>query len=176
VRLKKGCVHLYVGDGKGKTTAALGLLVRAHGAGLSCLFVQFLKGQQTSELASLEALGIPYLRTGEVKKFIPYMNQAELLDCREDNARCFRELVRTAAEQKPDCIVLDEVLDAVSTGMLSEEALVQFVESVKPHAEVVITGRNPGERVVALADYMTEMKKHKHPYEQGVTARRGIEY
>ena len=78
--------------------------------------------------------------------------------------------------QKPDCIVLDEVLDAVSTGMLSEEALVQFVESVKPHAEVVITGRNPGERVVALADYMTEMKKHKHPYEQGVTARRGIEY
>lgn len=174
--MEHGCVHLYIGDGKGKTTAALGLLVRVHGAGLSCLFVQFLKGRQTAELRSLEALGIPYIRTEDVKKFIPYMTPEELDDCKRDSARCFEELTQRVSGGAYDCVVLDEVLDAVSAGMVPEEQLIAFVEQNRSNTEIVLTGRGPSECVTALADYMTEMKKCKHPYEAGQQAREGIEY
>lgn len=169
-------IHIYIGDGKGKTTAALGLLLRNYGAGGSCLFVQFLKGSPTAELAALEKLGIPYLRTDDVKKFISFMNDEELEACRKSHQNCFEALTGMTRIRTFDCIVLDEVLDAVSTGMLPEEELLAFLNQTKGHTEVILTGRNPGDKVAALADYITEMKKIRHPYDKGVFARKGIEY
>lgn len=174
--MNTGMVHLYIGDGKGKTTAALGLLIRAYGAGLSCLFVQFLKGTPTSELETLKKLNIPYIRTNDVKKFVVFMNHEELDLCRENHKACFLKLMKLTENGSFDCIVLDEVLDAVSLGMLSEDDLLEFLKRQKGKAEVILTGRNPGENLITLADYITEMKKRKHPYERGVTARKGIEY
>lgn len=169
-------VHIYIGDGKGKTTAALGLLIRAHGAGLSCLFVQFLKGNHTSELVSLETLKIPYIRTDDVKKFVAYMDQNELEICRENHQDCFARLTQMVEQNSFDCVVLDEVLDAVSTGMLSEEQLLNFLNQMSDCSEIVLTGRNPSPKVLSTADYITEMKKIRHPYDKGIGARKGIEY
>jgi len=169
-------LHLYLGDGKGKTTAALGLLFRAYGAGLSCFFVQFLKGTPTAELKALDRLGIPYLRTEDVKKFVPFMSEDELDACKKDHHACFAALLERVQCGDYDCIVLDEILDAVNLGMISEEQLVTFLEERKGKSEVILTGRDPSERLLSLADYVTEMKKKKHPYERGVAARRGIEY
>ena len=174
--METGMIHVYIGDGKGKTTAALGLLIRIYGAGGSCLFVQFLKGNPTAELKALEQLKIPCLRTDDVKKFITFMNAEELEECQKSNRNCFETLIKLAQTHSFDCIVLDEVLDAVSTGMLPEEQLLAFLNQVKGRTEVILTGRDPGEGVLALADYITEMKKIKHPYDRGVCARKGIEY
>ena len=91
--LENGKLHLYLGDGKGKTTAALGLLFRAFGAGFSCLFVQFLKGMPTAELQTLDRLGIPYLRTEDVKKFVPFMTEEEKDACLKDHCACFSALL-----------------------------------------------------------------------------------
>jgi cob(I)alamin adenosyltransferase len=174
--LDTGMIHLYIGDGKGKTTAALGLLVRAHGAGLSCLFVQFLKGTPTSELAALDQLKIPYIRTDDVKKFVPFMDAEELGACRKSHRDCFNKLTDLMERHPFDCVVLDEILDAVSLGMIQQEELLAFLEREKGRTEIVLTGRNPGEKILELADYVTEMKKMKHPYEKGVAARKGVEY
>lgn len=174
--METGMVHLYIGDGKGKTTAALGLLARAYGAGLSCLFVQFLKGGETAELKMLEKLGVPVIRTEDVKKFVAFMDEKELELCKKSHQECFEKLLDTVKKQNVDLVVLDEALDAVSLGMVSEAELVNFLKHQKGTTEVVLTGRNPGQAMVELADYITEMKKIKHPYEQGVTARKGIEF
>ena len=174
--MENGMLHLYLGDGKGKTTAALGLLFRAYGAGLSCLFVQFLKGTPTAELKTLDRLGIPYLRTEDVKKFVPFMSPEELDVCKKDHCACFSALLERVRCGSYDCIVLDEVLDAVGLGMIDEAKLVSFLLERKGKSEVILTGRDPGEQLLSLADYVTEMKKKKHPYERGITARHGIEY
>ena len=174
--MNPGMVHLYIGDGKGKTTAALGLLMRAYGAGLSCLFVQFLKGMPTGELETLRRLQIPVLRTDDVRKFIASMSPEEQEACRQSHTDCFGRLVCAVSERQPDCIVLDEVLDAVSLGMIPEEKLIALIETCRGRTELILTGRDPGKAVVELADYITEMKKLRHPYEQGVEARKGIEY
>ena len=169
-------IHLYTGDGKGKTTAALGLLVRAYGAGLSCLFVQFLKGAPTSELAVLDKLNIPYIRTDDVKKFVAFMDAEELNACRKSHKDCFKKLTGLMGRHAFDCVVLDEILDAVSLGMIQQEELLAFLDREKGRTEIVLTGRNPGDKILKLADYVTEMKKIKHPYERGVAARKGVEY
>ena len=174
--MKTGMVHLYIGDGKGKTTSALGLLIRAYGAGLSCLFVQFLKGAPSAELETLQKLQIPYLRTNDVKKFAVFMDADELEACRKSQNLCFEKLAEFARRSSFYCIVLYEVLDAVSLGMLPEEKLTAFLAGMKGKTEVILTGRNPSENICAFADYITEMKKRRHPYERGVTARKGIEY
>ena len=171
-----GMVHLYYGDGKGKTTAALGLLIRAFGAGKSCLFVQFLKGSPTSELETLRRLEIPYLRTDEVKKFVVSMTEEEREACTASHALCFDRLLSAVAAHSPDCVVLDEVLDAVSLGMLPEEQVLQFLRECRGKTEVILTGHNPIKRFLEVADYVTEMKNVCHPYSRGISARKGIEY
>lgn len=171
-----GMIHLYIGNGKGKTTAALGLLIRAYGAGLSCLFVQFLKGSSTSELAVLEKLKIPYIRTDDVKKFVAFMDAEELNACRKSHKDCFKKLTGLMERYSFDCVVLDEILDAVSLGMIQQEELLAFLRKEKGRVEIILTGRNPGDEILELADYITEMKKIRHPYERGIAARKGVEF
>ena len=171
--MNSGLIHIYTGDGKGKTTAALGLALRAKGAGLKVLIVQFLKGRDTGELVPLRILEIPVIRS-DVKKFIPDMNHDELEQCKAGQRQCFQEVYKKAVDY--DLVVLDEIFGAVSTGMINKDELLRFVRSKPESTELVMTGRDAPEELIGLADYVSEIRNIRHPYEKGIQAREGIEF
>ena len=105
-----------------------------------------------------------------------YKRQAERQEAAQRSAQMLAQARRAAEAGECDLLVLDECFGALSTGMLDTEALLDFVEHKPPHLELVLTGRNPPEEFMALADYVSEIRKVKHPYDVGVAARRGIEY
>lgn len=168
-----GRIHIYTGDGKGKTTAALGLALRAYGAGLKVMVVQFLKGRDTGELGPLARLGIPVVRSS-VEKFIPDMTPAEREECRKEQHACLEEARKAAAAC--DLLVLDEAIGAAASGMIGPQELLHFVQNKPAHTELVLTGRGAPSELIALADYVSEIRSVKHPYDKGVPARRGIEF
>ncbi len=176
IRENLGKIHLYAGDGKGKTTAAVGLAVRASGHDLKVLFAQFLKSGDSAELKQMEKLGISVVSGQPFSKFVFQMTNAE----RKESHDFFeKRLVKIfqQAQTDYDLLILDEVLGAISTGMLSEELLLNLLETKSQHLEVVLTGRDPTAELIACSDYYSEMKMHKHPFEsQELTARAGIEY
>ena len=172
----EGLVHLYVGDGKGKTTAAMGLAMRALGAGKKVLVVQFLKGRETSELTILKRLGIEVIRTHEVKKFTNQMNEEELKIARDNCTSCINSAKDALASGDYGLIVLDEVVDAVNTKLVDSNVLIDALSNRATTTEVVMTGRNPGDEIIDAADYLTIMTALKHPYRRGVASRKGIEY
>lgn len=166
-----GLIHIYYGDGKGKTTAALGAAIRAHGSGKKVMVVQFLKGSNTSELESLKNLGISVLRC-DICKFAKDMDENEKEKIKERHEKNLRE----AFEKKPDFIVLDEVLDAVNLNLLDRESLKKVIRHKPQETEIILTGHTADEEFISIADYVTQMKKIKHPYDRGVNARKGVEY
>jgi len=173
---KTGLVHIYCGDGKGKTSAAAGLAIRAAGYGHRVLIVQFLKSGGSSEMNVLKNIdNITVVQGCCVSKFVYMMTDSEKLECRNKQDRVFEDAVRLACDEEYDVLVLDEVLDAVNSGTLDYKLLAEFLQNRRNKTEVVMTGRNPDEKLVELADYVTEMKKVKHPYDKGVSARMGIE-
>ena len=171
---EKGYIHIYFGDGKGKTTAAVGLAVRAAGNGYRVLFVQFLKDNRSCERRTLEMIpGITCMNGREKEKFVFQMSEAEK---KETSWYCAGVLdhVRVEMEQY-DVVILDEIICAVQTGMLKEEYVMKLIQGKPAHTELVLTGQSPSIELLEAADYVTEMKKIRHPYEKGVCARKGIE-
>ncbi len=169
-------IHIYCGDGKGKTTAALGLAVRCAGHGNKVLFVQFLKAWRTGELKSLELLpNIEVLRAKETPKFTFQMNAEEKAQVMQDNMVLFEVVKNKCASEKIDLLVLDEVVGACDRGVFNKEALVEFLKNKPQELEVVMTGRNPFAEMVELADYVSEICKRKHPKDKGIMARTGVE-
>lgn len=171
---KKGLTHIYCGDGKGKTTAAVGLAVRAAGNGFKVLFVQFMKNGRTGELVSFEKLeNITVLDGRQVAKFSWNMDEREKAEARSIQQEKLDEAIALADGY--DMLVLDEAVGACQGGFLDEQRLCAFF-SEKPEAlEVVLTGRDPSRELLARADYVSEIKKIKHPYDMGIHARNGIE-
>ncbi len=172
----EGLVHIYTGDGKGKTTAAIGLLVRASGAGMRTLFCQFLKGRDTAELAPLRELGVEILRTEEVKKFVAFMDEAEKKACVKSHEVCYNKVKSKILSGEYSLVVLDEAMAALRLGLLPEADLVELIRTRPKDVELVLTGRDAPDSLLALADYVSDIRAVKHPYAQGVQARRGIEY
>lgn len=167
-------IHVYYGDGKGKTTAAVGLAARAAGAGLKVLFCQFLKGLPTGELNSLHRLEIQVIRSPVPLKFTNQMNDAEKEACRKNQLEC---LARVQAQRGEfDLVVLDEALDLAACGFWRQDELLAFVKEFPAEKELVLTGRDPDARLLKKADYVTRFQKEKHPYDQGSLARKGIEF
>lgn len=171
-----GLLHLYIGDGKGKTTASIGLCIRALGAGKRVLFAQFLKGRDTAELEPLRRLGIEVRRTEPVKKFLSAMDEREREECRRSCCELFAFTADALHEGRYGLVVLDEVLDAVNAGIFTEEELCRALMERERTVEAVCTGRNPGEEIRAAADYISEIRALRHPYTRGIAARPGIEY
>ncbi len=171
-----GLVHLYVGDGKGKTTAAIGLAVRAKGAGRKVLIAQFLKGRDTSEIAPLKAIGIKIIRTEEMKKFVFQMNDEELKAASADCESCLSAVETALAGGEYDLIVMDEAVDAVNLRLINTDRLLALIKGRGENVELVLTGRNPDPRLIEVSDYYTEMRAIKHPYKNGVLSRLGVEY
>lgn len=169
---KRGLVHLYWGDGKGKTTASMGLALRALAAGQRVVIVQFLKGTESGEITLLRQLGAQILRGEAGQKFVFQMNDAE----KAENRALQTENLRRALELPSDLLILDEACAACSLGMIDEDLLRTAVEQKPAACEVVLTGRDPADWMQQAADYSTEMRCHRHPYEHGIAARKGVEY
>lgn len=171
-----GLIHIYCGEGKGKTSAALGLALRAAGAGMKVLFVQFLKDGSSSEISMLQRLGIETACCPDIRKFVFQMTEAERLQAGEEYSRLLSAALRRCREEGFGLLVLDEVLPACRLGLVPEEALMDFLRSKPSELEVVLTGRESSPAFLELADYVTEMRKLRHPYDRGIQARKGIEF
>lgn len=170
----KGCVHIYCGDGKGKTTCVMGLCVRAAGAGKKVLLHQFLKDNTSSERTIIDKLpGVTVMPGAKMDKFTFQMNEEELQALRESNDANLARLCDMAKDY--DMLILDESVYAMDMGLLSEDKLIEWLEKKPEHLEVVMSGRNPSDRLKEHADYISEINKIKHPFDQGLSSRIGIE-
>lgn len=171
--MSTGLTHLYCGDGKGKTTAAMGLALRAAGRGLRVVIVQFLKSGDSGELNILRSLPNVTVLSGKGSaKFSFQMNEEE-----RRAAKVLHEAhLREALSLPFDLLVLDEAVGAHSAGLLDTVLLEEALHHRPPNTELVLTGRNPAALLLEAADYVTEMKCCKHPFERGIAAREGIEF
>lgn len=171
------CVHIYCGEGKGKTTAAIGLAVRAAGCKKRVLITRFLKTDRSGEIHALSL--IPGITVTPCKKsfgFYFQMTDDEKREAAVYYEELWKETVTKAVEEPFDLLVLDEVMAAMSFGFVKEEEVRRFLKGRPEGLEVVLTGRAPSEEIVALADYVSEIRKLKHPYDKGIRAREGIEF
>ena len=170
-------LHLYMGDGKGKTTAAMGLAVRALGQGFSVMVAQFLKDGRSGELRALRQLpGAKVVEVAPIGKFVFRMTEAERAEARARQCAEAERLAALVAAEKPRLLVLDELALAMHMDMVSEASGWQLIEAGLACGEVAVTGRSAPESLIARADYVSEITKRKHPYDGGLQARRGIEY
>lgn len=170
----RGLVHIYCGDGKGKTTTSVGLTVRAAGSGKKVLFHQFLKDNSSSERAILDKQpGITIIPGREMQKFTFQMNAEELNELREYNNAMLDKLFEMAKDY--DMLVMDESVYSIDKDLLDEEKLIKHLEEKPFSLEVVLTGRNPSQALMDHADYISEIKKVKHPFDKGISSRMGIE-
>ena len=172
-----GCIHIYYGNGKGKTTCSVGLAVRASGCGKKVLFIQFMKTGKSSEIKVIENLpGIEVMEAPRMKKFSFKMNDEEKREMLEEDNRVLDLIREKVSGENYDLLVMDESIGSCHKGFLDEALLIDFLKNKPEHLEVVLTGRHPDDTLMDLADYVTEMHKVKHPYDKGTMARRGIEF
>ncbi len=174
--MDKGLVHIYCGDGKGKTTAAAGLAIRCAGGGGRVLFYQFLKDGRSGEINVLKNIdNITVVEGYSEIKFSCNMTEEEKNAAKQHYTEKLRELKDRVSCQNYDMLVLDEACGALSLGYISKEDLLLFIKNKPVGLELVLTGRNPCESLIENADYVSEIKKIKHPFDKGISARKYIE-
>ncbi|WP_337366017.1 cob(I)yrinic acid a,c-diamide adenosyltransferase [Phascolarctobacterium sp.] len=174
--MEQGLIHIYCGNGKGKTTACLGLTIRCAGHGNKVLFVQFLKSRPTGELNSLELLpNIEVFRGKETKKFTFQMTLEEKQEVLREHEQLFTRIKTKLTQENVQLLVLDEIIGACNTGVFDENQLLDFLKTKPQRLEVVLSGRDPSPELLELADYVSEICKRKHPFDKGIPARSGIE-
>lgn len=173
--VKKGLIHLYCGDGKGKTTAAIGLSVRAAGRGFKVIFAQFLKSMETGEILPLRDIGVTVLRGNLPKGFTWELTERQKEILLDEHNKLFKRAISLSGSGEHTLLVLDELVGAYAGGHINREVVLSFLWHKPPALEVVLTGRNPAPELIELSDYLTEMRKQKHPMDKGITARMGIE-
>ena len=169
----KGYIQVYTGDGKGKTTAAIGLAIRAAGAGLRVLIAQFIKRGEFSEIKSLKRFSdlITVAQFGR-GHFVVRDVPPECIEKAHDGLECVTSCIVSG---EYDVVILEEANVAVKRGFLSVQDLLDLIDIKPDNVEMVITGRNADPKIIARADLVTEMKKIKHYFDQGQRARIGIE-
>jgi cob(I)alamin adenosyltransferase len=168
----RGLVHVYTGNGKGKTTAAIGLAVRAAGRNLKVAFVQFIKGVQTGERIFMEnykAFDIVQLNAGNYRS-----KSQEQLRNEAQKTLSYAEKVITGDEY--DMVILDEICVALHENLISVQQVLDLLDKKPQRLELVLTGRNAPQELIERADLVTEMHMIKHPYNEGIVARQGIEF
>ena len=170
-----GLIHLYTGGGKGKTTAAAGLMLRVLGHGGKAVLMQFLKSEHGGERDALRSLpGALVMDLPQTVKFVFQMDETE----KAAYAEYAQAQLHIACKMAEECdlLVLDEALDAIETGLLPLDAVTDYLKTKPKSLELVLTGRTAPRELKDLADYVTYMESEKHPYDRGVSARQGIEY
>ena len=170
-----GLIHIYCGNGKGKTTAACGLTLRCLGAGKKVLFVQFFKNGNSSEVTALRSFENFYpLHAKTVPGRFSRMTDEQRMQACADYTRLFEDAVSQANQF--DLLILDEIISSCNLKIVDEALVTSFLSKKPAHLEVVLTGRDPSDLLKSYADYITSMDKIKHPYDQGIRARKGIEF
>ncbi|MDD7515652.1 cob(I)yrinic acid a,c-diamide adenosyltransferase [Ruminococcus flavefaciens] len=170
-------LHIYYGNGKGKTTAAVGLTVRAIGSGMKTAFFQFLKNGSSSEISVLKSLeNNTVICCEECKKFTFAMNDIEKNEVTIRHTKMLRQAADMLISEQVQLVVLDEFIDAYNKKLIDTELADKFINEIASKGEVVLTGRNPSDKLKKYADYLTEMSAVKHPFDNGITARKGIEF
>jgi len=170
----KGLIQVYTGDGKGKTTAALGLALRAAGRNMKVLIVQFMKKWDYGELHSVKLIPNITLETFGTKEFV-FKGKAKKIDY-EEAEKAFSFGADAMQSGNYDIVIFDELNMALYYELLDLKEVVKKMKEKPQNVEIVITGRRAPEEIIEIADLVTEMKEVKHPYQKGVEARRGIEY
>lgn len=175
--MEKGLIHIYCGDGKGKTTAAMGLAIRAAGREKKVFITQFLKSGKSGELVSLEKLKeyITFLPGRPVNKFVWNMNDEEKMEAKREHTARFKEIIDIIKNEDYDLLILDEIIATINNGFIELNEVIEFLKNKPETLEVVMTGRDPKEELIELANYVTEMQCMKHPFKEGIPSRVGIE-
>ncbi len=179
--LEKGLVQIYTGDGKGKTTAALGLALRAAGQGKKVLIYQFLKPKslKTGERLVIKSAKIPIkIKTPDMSWDMAkaFGNKKIIRTAKSVISKILMEIAGLAEKKSCDLLILDEIVFCLSTGLAKLEDIKKIIDNKDPAVEIVLTGRGATAELIKLADLVTEMKKIKHPFDKGIPARRGIEF
>ena len=173
----KGLMHLYHGDGKGKTTAAAGLALRAAAAGRRVVFVQFFKNGLSGEVQLLkENPNIEVIAGVTSGRFFWEMDDAEKAETRVLHDSHVEAAAKLIMSGEADFLVFDELLSAWNQNMVDHDAVLTLLDGRPEAVEVCITGRGPAQELIDRADYITNMVLERHPFEQGIPARRGIEF
>lgn len=174
---KTGLIHIYTGDGKGKTTAAVGLATRALGSGLKVCYCSFHKRPEKygyTEIDSLRKLGATVYNLAKGHPHLDKSIDENVIKQETCEAIDFlKEMLKTT---RFDMLIMDEILISVRDAYLTEASLINFIKNKPADTELVLTGRGATENVIQLADYVTFCKKIKHPYDMGILSRAGIEY
>ena len=172
--MKRSCVQVYTGDGKGKTTAAMGLAMRAAGRGLSVKIVQFLKGRETGEIWTIDQIdNIELVRVSDCRQFFHMLSDEQKADMRRKVCEILPVIETWLGVA--DVVVLDEAMAALSCGILKLEEILHMIDH-RGGSEIVLTGRDAPGEILKRADLVTEMRKVKHYMDAGVAARKGIEF
>lgn len=172
--MRTGYIHVYTGPGKGKTTAALGLGIRAAGAGMRVHMVQFMKGRRYCEINTIENIKNFTLTQHGRDEFVSKECPEQVdIDLAQNGFRYSREII---ARCEYDLVILDEINVAVDFDLVSLEDVIKLIEAKPEKLELVLTGRYAHPEIIKHADLVTEMLEIKHPYRDGVLARRGIDF
>lgn len=173
---RTGLVHIYCGDGKGKTTTGMGLCARAAGFGYRVLIYQFMKDNSTSERNILALSDHITIVDGlSREKFSFRMTPEEKAERKAFYESQFSLVTKKAREENYDVLFLDEIIYTIRAGLLCEDLVLDFLKSKPEHLEVILTGQDPSQALLDAADYVSEIRKIKHPFDKGIPARKGIE-
>ncbi len=174
--MENGLIHIYTGNGKGKTTCCVGLTVRCAGFGGKVLFSQFLKDKKSSELKVLKEIeNVHVMLCDKPVGFTFNMNDQQKAELKTLCNEYFDKVTKAAIDENVDLLVMDEMMATYNGGFIDKDKLLNFLKNKPSTLEVVMTGRDAPEELVALANYVSCIDKIKHPYDEGICARKGIE-
>lgn len=177
MKMKQGLIEVITGDGKGKTTASVGLAVRAAGAGFKVIFAQFLKNDKSSEVSVLRSIpGVQVLSCDKLFGFIKYMDDQTKENAKKYYRNYYDEVIEAAQKENVDVLILDEFMGAYNFDMIDKEKALAFIKAKPDDLELVLTGRDVPAEIAELADYISNIQSVAHPYDKGIGARLGIEF
>ena len=169
-----GLIHIYSGDGKGKTTSSVGLGIRALGNGMKVLFVQFFKNDSSCEVKVLKTLdNITCLHCPKNFGFYFVLSEEEKTDAKKHYNALLNQAIEMSCDY--DMVILDEIISTYNYDIIEKTTLIDFLKN-NTRLEIVLTGRDPEKELVDMADYISDIQKIKHPFDTGKPARKGIEF
>ena len=170
---KLGLIHVYTGEGKGKTSTGMGLLVRALGRGLKVKIIQLFK-RDTGEQFFFENSGLEYIQFKPLHPYFKTYEVEELESLRKEFLEFWNDAIKNL--ENYDVVLIDELGPGINWKIIPEEIALKLIENKPENTELILTGRDMPKSIIEKADYVSEIKKIKHPYDQGILAREGIEY